>query len=83
MTDRITNTTHPQEDDELLRLVGQLGVASWVVIAARMRGRSAKSCRLRWCNQLSPDVLKSPFTEWEQAVVVRVRLCTEGMSERG
>jgi hypothetical protein len=29
----------------------------------------------RWCNQLHPDVKKAPFSEWEQAVVVKVGTC--------
>jgi hypothetical protein len=38
------------------------------------RARRAPAPRgTRWCNQLCPGVLKSPFTEWEQAVIVRVR----------
>jgi hypothetical protein len=26
----------------------------------------------RWCNQLNPDVKKDPFTEWEDATIVKV-----------
>lgn len=38
-----------------------------------MNGRSGKSCRLRWCNQLNPDVKKEPFTELEDAIIIKAR----------
>ncbi|GBF95572.1 transcription factor-like [Raphidocelis subcapitata] len=63
----------PEEDDMLLRMAARLGTRSWVAISKYVPGRSAKSCRLRWCNQLCPGVLKSPFNEWEQAVIVRAQ----------
>lgn len=31
-----------------------------------------KSCRLRWYNQLCPGVKRTPFSEWEQAVIIKV-----------
>jgi hypothetical protein len=34
--------------------------------------RSVWACACRWCNQLDPTVSKLPFSEWEQAVIVRV-----------
>ena len=40
------------------------------IIAAGIRGRSGKSCRLRWCNQLNPAVKRGPFSEWEDAVII-------------
>lgn len=36
-----------------------------------VKGRSGKSCRLRWCNQLNPDVKKDPFCKWEDAVIIK------------
>jgi hypothetical protein len=44
------------EDEALCALVRQHGVSSWTVIAAGVPGRSGKSCRLRWYNQLNPQV---------------------------
>ena len=32
------------------------GPGNWTAIAEALRGRSSKSCRLRWCNQLNPSV---------------------------
>lgn len=48
----------------------QHGPKNWSVIASGIVGRSGKSCRLRWCNQLNPEVKKEPFSEWEDAVVI-------------
>eukprot|EP00890_Picochlorum_soloecismus_P002673 jgi/Picsp_1/3406/NSC_06244-R1_protein len=60
-----------EEDDLLRRLIKQHGPKNWSVIANGIIGRSGKSCRLRWCNQLNPDVKKEPFSQWEDAIVVR------------
>jgi hypothetical protein len=40
-------------------------------LAARgIQGRSGKSCRLRWCNQLNPQVKRKPFTDEEDAKII-------------
>eukprot|EP00775_Hariotina_reticulata_P009365 gene9365-9528_t len=62
-----------QEDETLRQLVKQHGIKNWTIIAAGTKGRSGKSCRLRWHNQLNPDVNKLPFSEWEQAVIVKAQ----------
>ena len=36
-----------QEDDLLRRLIGDYGAKNWSIIAAGIKGRSGKSCRLR------------------------------------
>ncbi|CAG9464149.1 unnamed protein product [Pedinophyceae sp. YPF-701] len=60
-----------EEDDLLRKLVETHGPKNWsTLIAQGIPGRSGKSCRLRWCNQLNPEVNKQPFTEWEDAVIV-------------
>ncbi|KAK9822952.1 hypothetical protein WJX74_008278 [Apatococcus lobatus] len=61
----------PEEDDKLKNLIHAYGPRNWSVIAAGIRGRSGKSCRLRWCNQLNPDVKKDAFSDWEDAVIVK------------
>jgi hypothetical protein len=60
----------PEEDAQLTRLVEQHGPHRWSLISAAIPGRSGKSCRLRWCNQLSPEVQHRPFTPREDAVIV-------------
>mmetsp|Transcript_6887 Transcript_6887/g.17612 ORF Transcript_6887/g.17612 Transcript_6887/m.17612 type:complete len:368 (-) Transcript_6887:174-1277(-) len=57
------------EDQLLAEAVERLGPHNWTRIAACVPGRSGKSCRLRWCNQLNPQVNKTKFSAWEQAVV--------------
>ena len=47
------------------------GPRNWSVIAVGVKGRSGKSCRLRWCNQLNPNVKKEPFSNWEDAVIIK------------
>jgi hypothetical protein len=60
-----------QEDMLLRQLIAKHGARNWSVIANGIRGRSGKSCRLRWCNQLNPCVKKEPFSEEEDAKIVQ------------
>ena len=62
-----------QEDTLLRQLIAKHGARNWSVIANGIRGRSGKSCRLRWCNQFNPSVKKEPFSEEEDAKIVQVR----------
>ncbi|CAL9222791.1 unnamed protein product [Arabidopsis halleri] len=54
------------EDENLRKLVVQHGPKNWNFIAQHFEGRSGKSCRLRWYNQLDPKIQKRPFTEEEE-----------------
>ncbi|KAL3632660.1 hypothetical protein CASFOL_025644 [Castilleja foliolosa] len=56
----------PHEDAKLKELVTQLGPQNWNLIAEKLRGRSGKSCRLRWFNQLDPRINKRAFSEEEE-----------------
>ncbi|CAF1697726.1 hypothetical protein HID58_050838 [Brassica napus] len=56
----------PTEDAKLKELVAQFGPQNWNLIAHHLLGRSGKSCRLRWCNQLDPRINKKAFTEEEE-----------------
>jgi len=59
------------EEDALLKaLILKHGARNWSIIAHGIRGRSGKSCRLRWCNQLNPCVKKEPFSEEEDAKII-------------
>ena len=68
--DRIRGPWSPEEDDALRRLVERHGARNWTAIGREIPGRSGKSCRLRWCNQLSPGVERRAFTPEEDAVIV-------------
>uniref|UniRef100_A0ACD5WHR4 Uncharacterized protein n=2 Tax=Avena sativa TaxID=4498 RepID=A0ACD5WHR4_AVESA len=46
------------------------GARNWTLIAQGIAGRSGKSCRLRWCNQLDPQVKRKPFTEEEDRIIM-------------
>ncbi|KAH9317401.1 hypothetical protein KI387_019170, partial [Taxus chinensis] len=56
----------PAEDEKLRELVRQHGPQNWNFIADKLHGRSGKSCRLRWYNQLDPCINRMPFTEKEE-----------------
>lgn len=56
----------PAEDEKLRELVAQYGPQNWNLIAEKLQGRSGKSCRLRWFNQLDPRINRRPFTEEEE-----------------
>nr|AXY87632.1 transcription factor MYB35-like protein [Cymbidium sinense] len=56
----------PAEDAKLRELVAQYGPQNWNLIAENLEGRSGKSCRLRWFNQLDPRINKTAFTEEEE-----------------
>lgn len=60
--DRVKGPWSPEEDAILSRLVVKFGARNWSLIARGISGRSGKSCRLRWCNQLDPGVKRKPFT---------------------
>ncbi|KAI9102109.1 hypothetical protein K1719_023619 [Acacia pycnantha] len=67
---RVKGPWSPEEDAVLSRLVAQFGARNWSMIARGIPGRSGKSCRLRWCNQLDPGVKRKPFTEEEDCIIV-------------
>uniref|UniRef100_A0ACD5VS61 Uncharacterized protein n=1 Tax=Avena sativa TaxID=4498 RepID=A0ACD5VS61_AVESA len=56
----------PAEDARLKELVAQYGPQNWNLIAEKLDGRSGKSCRLRWFNQLDPRINRRAFTEEEE-----------------
>ncbi|WOL01864.1 hypothetical protein Cni_G10581 [Canna indica] len=56
----------PAEDAKLRELVSQYGPQNWNLIAEKLEGRSGKSCRLRWFNQLDPRINRSAFSEEEE-----------------
>ena len=69
--DRIRGPWSPEEDAALRALVERHGARNWTAIGRGVPGRSGKSCRLRWCNQLSPQVERRPFTADEDAAIAR------------
>ncbi|KAI3989988.1 hypothetical protein MKX01_003691 [Papaver californicum] len=56
----------PAEDTRLKELVSQYGPQNWNLISEKLEGRSGKSCRLRWFNQLDPRINRRAFGEDEE-----------------
>ncbi|GKD22230.1 transcription factor MYB44-like protein [Tanacetum coccineum] len=69
--DRIKGPWSPEEDDMLQKLVQKHGPRNWSLISRSITGRTGKSCRLRWCNQLSPQVEHRPFSKEEDQMIVK------------
>ncbi|GAV74864.1 Myb_DNA-binding domain-containing protein [Cephalotus follicularis] len=69
--DRIRGPWSPEEDEALTKLVQKHGPRNWSLISKSIPGRSGKSCRLRWCNQLSPQVEHRAFTPEEDETIIR------------
>ncbi|KAH6824275.1 myb domain protein 73 [Perilla frutescens var. hirtella] len=67
---KIKGSWNPQEDAALMKLVEEHGPRNWSLISNGIPGRSGKSCRLRWCNQLSPAVQHRHFSPAEDAVIL-------------
>ncbi|KAL6958566.1 hypothetical protein U1Q18_005708 [Sarracenia purpurea var. burkii] len=69
-TERIKGPWSAEEDKILTRLVDRYGPRNWSLISKHIKGRSGKSCRLRWCNQLSPTVEHRPFSRSEDEAIL-------------
>ncbi|KAL2318622.1 hypothetical protein Fmac_032498 [Flemingia macrophylla] len=62
-----------EEDRVLTSLVEAHGPRNWALISRYVKGRSGKSCRLRWCNQLSPAVEHRAFSTREDEVILHAQ----------
>ncbi|CAH8317471.1 unnamed protein product [Eruca vesicaria subsp. sativa] len=69
--ERIKGPWSPEEDELLQSLVHKHGPRNWSLISKSIPGRSGKSCRLRWCNQLSPEVEHRSFSPEEDETILR------------
>ncbi|XP_051150998.1 transcription factor MYB77-like [Andrographis paniculata] len=69
-SDRVKGPWSAEEDRILTRLVDHHGARNWSLISKYIKGRSGKSCRLRWCNQLCPSVEHRPFSAAEDETIV-------------
>ncbi|CAI5943238.1 unnamed protein product [Closterium sp. NIES-64] len=68
-SDVVKGPWSPEEDELLMEIIAKYGPRNWSLIAQGLKGRSGKSCRLRWCNQLNPEVNKNPFTDEEDRII--------------
>lgn len=71
-----TKKAHPKfkfgadEDLQLKELVRKYGENNWTQIAQNMPNRNARQCKERWCNYLSPNICKSPWTQDEDNLLL-------------
>jgi hypothetical protein len=66
--------TWTQEEDEiLLRAVYKYGTVKWGTVSKCVKGRAPNQCKERWFFRLAPDLKKTPFEEWEDALIVFLR----------
>nr|QWQ79399.1 MYB1 [Zanthoxylum armatum] len=70
-SDRVKGPWSPQEDQLLKKLAQRYGARNWSLVSKSIPGRSGKSCRLRWCNQLSPEVEHLAFTPDEDEIIIK------------
>ncbi|KAK4771001.1 hypothetical protein SAY87_031533 [Trapa incisa] len=68
--DSVKGPWSTDEDRILSELVHRYGPRNWSLISRHIKGRSGKSCRLRWCNQLSPSVQHRPFSADEDETIL-------------
>lgn len=58
------------EDEKLRILVKAFGPKRWTYIAKKLGGRVGKQCRERWHNHLDPNIIKTPFTNEEDQLIL-------------
>lgn len=60
-----------EEDKKIMDIVREQGARAWRRIAEQIPGRTARQCRERWMNYLSPDVKHSPWTLQEDELIMQ------------
>ena len=64
----------PKEDEILREAVESCETqVLWDQIAKRVPGRTPKQCRERWVYRLRPEIKKTPFEPWEDALIYEER----------
>ncbi|KAH0682937.1 hypothetical protein KY289_020689 [Solanum tuberosum] len=71
---------NPEEDELLQKLVEEHGPKNWSLIGQLILGRSEKSCRFRWCNQLNPQVDHRHFTLDEDDTIIKAHAKFEDLT---
>ena len=73
MTKKRTNKKFSsQEDAKLKQLVKQYGQNAWEEVSTRMNGRNIRQCKDRWFYYLSPKVRSDPWTEEDDAKLIKL-----------
>lgn len=55
------------------KLVDKHGDKSWVLVASFLPNRTGKQIRERWHNQLDPHIMKGPWTEDEDMLIMEAQ----------
>lgn len=63
----------PEEDEKLRSIIEQHGAGNWSRISTVHGTRDGKQCRERWLYHIGPNVNKSPLSEEEVALLVRMQ----------
>ena len=74
---KIRKLFSPQEDAILTKVMYQQPFETWIAVAEHLPGRTARQCRDRWVNYLSPSNKNGPWTTEED------QLLTEKYLEHG
>ncbi|KAI3615507.1 myb3r transcription factor [Moniliophthora roreri] len=74
MVEKAASRPWSQEEDDLLRkAVGVHGAQdNWKAVASEIPGRTNKACRKRWLHSLSPSIKKTPWTQDEDDLLLRL-----------
>lgn len=71
-----------EEDEYLLKLMKESqirnGKYNWADIASNIDGRNAKQCRERWNLNLDPSINRSPWTDDEDALLMKLHVSYGG-----
>jgi hypothetical protein len=59
----------PEEDQLIMNYVSQNGPRCWPRITSIVANRTAKQCRERWFNHLSPDIVKAEWSQQEDELI--------------
>jgi hypothetical protein len=60
----------PEEDELLRRIIAQHGASDWNLIAQHVQTRTARQCRDRWRNYVSPEVVNGNWTPEENQLLI-------------
>jgi len=60
----------PEEDAQIIKLVGMLGPKRWSRIADELPGRIGKQCRERWYNHLDPEIKREEWSVEEDRQLI-------------
>ena len=64
------HTWNEEENDLLKRVIQKYGTNNWTLVAAEIRGRSAKQCHDRW-NIINPNMKKGKWSEEEDHIILK------------